>query len=102
MDDLLQALTDEHLDFVLYAWDRSPTGDYGVISLDSSDDFMCDNSHGESKINAFVDYFTRDPSNTPKTTIETVLSEYCAYSLNSVQYESDTGYIHYEWMVHIL
>lgn len=102
MDELLNALRSEGLDFVLYAWDRSPNGDYGVISLDSTDDLICDNHHSESGLIAFVDYFTRDSSLTPKATIEAVLERFCAYRLNSVQYEDDTKYIHYEWRIFIL
>lgn len=101
MDSLLQALTDANLDFVLYAWDRAPQGDYGVISLYSADDLIANNHHVESGLTVYVDYFTRDASLTPKSTIESVLDDY-AFRLNSVQYEDDTGYIHYEWIVRII
>ena len=49
-----------------------------------------------------VDYFTRDDSGTPQATIEAALEGIpCAWYLNSVQLETDTGYIHYEWVFEI-
>ena len=49
-----------------------------------------------------MDYYTRDDSGTPKTTIETALDSVpVAWYLNSVQFESDTGYIHYEWVFEV-
>ena len=49
-----------------------------------------------------VDYFTRDDSGTPKTTVETALDGAgIAWYLNSVQLEEDTGYIHYEWVFEV-
>ena len=98
MDRLSTALATTGLDFALYAWDKAPQGDYGVISLDSADDFIADNKHYEIGLNCFVDYFTRDASSAPKDTIEAVLNNY-AYDLRSVQFENDTGFIHYEWEV---
>lgn len=100
MDDLITALNATGFTFAKYAWDRAPQGNYGVVSLQSADDFVCDNEHSESGLRVYVDYFTKDASLAPKTTIESVLNDY-PFSLNSVQYESDTGYIHYEWVVGI-
>lgn len=98
MDRLETALATTGYDFALYAWDKAPEGDYGVISLDSADDFISNNRHSEIALNVFVDYFTRDATLTPKETIESVLNNY-AFNLRSVQFEYDTGYIHYEWEV---
>lgn len=100
MDELLTALQITGFDFVLYAWDHAPTTDYGVVSLESADDLLADNKHVETGLNCFVDYFTRDATSTPKTTIEAALAPY-PFRLNSVQFEDQTGYIHYEWRVHI-
>ena len=48
----------------------------------------------------WVNYFTRDDTGAPRTTIETALNGLqVPWYLNSVQYENDTGYIHYEWSV---
>lgn len=100
MDELINALDKTNLSFALYAWDKAPSGDYGVISLQSSDDLACDNEHGEKSTSYFVDYFTRDTSSAPKNTIETALAPF-VFNLRSVQFEYDTKYIHYEWVVGI-
>ena len=100
MDELVSALATTQYSFALYAWDRAPSGDYGVISMQESSDFLADNKHGESGTSFYVDYFTRDASETVKTTIEAALSAF-PFALRSVQFESDTKYIHYEWVVGI-
>lgn len=100
MDDLVTALNATGFSFTKYAWDHAPSGDYGVISLQYSNDFISGNSHVEKGNVYAVDYFTRDPSSTPQSTIEAALDAF-PYSLESVQYEDDTGYIHYAWSVGI-
>lgn len=100
MDELLNALIEAtHYDFALYAWNHAPDSDYGVVSLDSGEDLVCDNKHVEKGLSGYVDYFTRDATSTPKDAIESVLNGFCAFRLNSVQFEDDTEYIHYEWVV---
>lgn len=98
MNELLSALTTEGLQVALYAWDRPPTGDYGVLQLASGKDFVADGVHVERGTQGYLEYFTRDPSGTPRTAIETVLNKLCSWYLNSVQYEQDTHYVHYEWV----
>ena len=102
MSDLLTAFTTEGYQFALYAWDKAPTGDYGVISIEDGDDLMADGHHIERGTNLLVDYFTRDATDTIRTSLEAILEdEDTAWNLRSVQFESDTGYIHYEWSVGI-
>lgn len=98
MNDLLGALTEAGLQVVLYAWDRAPSGDYGVISMLEGDDFVADGKHQERGTEGYLDYFTRDATDSTRGTIEAILnSMLCAWYLSSVQYEEDTHYIHYEW-----
>lgn len=99
MDELMQALTQTGYQFAAWAWDKAPTGDYGVVSLDNGADFVADGHHAERGTNGFVDYFTRVSSPVPRNTIEQALDGVCGFSLRSVQFEDDTGYIHYEWTV---
>lgn len=84
--------------FAHFGWSHAPTGDYGVWAEDSANDLYADDIHGEHAIEGTIDYFTRDDSDTPKKTIEAVLNGKVAYYLNSIQFEDDTGYIHYEWV----
>lgn len=97
MNELLSALTTEGLQVALYGWDRAPEGDYGTISITEGNDLVADGIHVERGTEGYLDYFTRDPSDTPRTTIEAILNDGYAWYLNSVQYEDDTHYIHYEW-----
>ena len=49
-------------------------------------------------MNGFVDYFTRDDTGAPKATIEKAMTDAgIVWHLDAVQYENDTGYIHYTW-----
>ena len=98
LDDLITALKNAGLDVEHHAWSKAPSGDYGTVSEDSGNDLMCDSVHGERGTECWLNYYTRDDSTTPRTTIETVLNSFgFPWYLNSVQYENDTGYIHYEW-----
>ena len=84
--------------FAHFGWSKAPTGDYGVWAEDGANDLNADDIHSEHAIEGTIDYFTRDDSGTPKTTIEAALDGKVAYYLNSIQFEDDTGYIHYEWV----
>ena len=86
MDELKNALTATGYQFAHFGWSKAPAGDYGV--------------HAERATECSVDYFTRDDTGTPKDAIETALAPFAWY-LNSIQFEEDTGYIHYEWVVQI-
>ena len=98
MNEILNALTLLGLQVALYAWDRPPTGDFGVLSLSEGNDFIADGIHQERGTEGYLDYYTRDASDTPRTTIEEELNKLgFAWYMNSVQYEQDTHYIHYEW-----
>ncbi len=89
-------------DFAHFGWSKAPSGDYGVWAEDSANDLMAGNVHVEKAVEGTVDYFTRDDSGTPKAAIEAALNNgEIAWYLNSIQFEDDTGYIHYEWVYQI-
>lgn len=98
LDELINALAETGYQFAHHAWSKAPEGDYGIYAEDSGDDLVCDEKHVERGTDCYLHYFTRDDSSTPRTTIEGVLNSLqIPWFLNSVQYENDTGYIHYEW-----
>lgn len=97
MNELLDALTVAGFQVVLYAWDRPPKDDYGVLFISEGNDLVADGIHVERGTEGYLDFFTRDATELPRTTIEAILNRLCAWYLNSVQYEEDTHYIHYEW-----
>lgn len=102
MDELATALTNTGLSFAHFGWSKAPAGDYGVYAEDGANDLIAGNVHIEKVLQGTVDYFTRDDSGAPKATIEAALESVpVAYYLNSVQFESDSGYIHYEWVFEV-
>ena len=49
-------------------------------------------------LTGYVDLYTKDPSVNPKRTVENLLNALgCFYALESIQFEEESGYIHYEW-----
>lgn len=102
-DELGTALDATGYRFAHFAWSHAPAGDYGVYSEDEADDFISDGHHAETALQCAVDYFTRDDSGAPKETVEAVLERLnLPWYLNTIQYEDDTGYIHYEWIVTVV
>ena len=74
------------------------TDQYIVWAEDSQGDALYgDNRMSEQAIEGTIDYFTRTEYDPNFEKIQEVLSEAeISYRLNSVQYEDETGYIHYE------
>lgn len=98
LDELIAALEGTGYSFAHFAWSEAPAGDYGTYAEDSGNDLMADGQHVESGIDGYINYFTRDDTGTPKLAIEAALNSLrIPWYLNTVQYENDTGYIHYEW-----
>lgn len=99
LDGLKNVLDSTGYSFAFAAWSEAPKGDYGVYFMDGQEHFDTDFVSGsEIAESGYVDYFTRDASNVPKTTVENAMRTLgCKWWLNSIQFESVTGYIHYEW-----
>lgn len=93
------ALAATGLSFASYAWASPPSGDYGVVEFSRGQDLIANGIHVERGTNGYVHYFTRSDAESIRNTIESVLNglENCAWELDSVQYENETGYLHYEW-----
>lgn len=91
--------------FAHYAWAKDAKElrrDYGVYAEDGANDLIADDTHTEKVTQGTIDYYTRDDSGTPQTTIENALNNgKIAWYLNSIQFEEDTGYIHYEWVFEV-
>lgn len=99
MDELITALTTTGYSFAHFGWSKAPAGDYGVFAEDGANDLVANGRHAERVIQGTVDYYTRDDSGAPKTAIEAALEQSgAAWYLGSIQLESDTGYIHFEWI----
>lgn len=73
---------------------------YIVWAEDSEgDSLQTDNKKAEYSIQGTIDYFTKqDMDETVDRIYEALTEAGIAFSLNSTQYEEETGYIHYEWV----
>lgn len=68
-----------------------------------ADSVHADGQKIERAITGTIDYFTKQENDPVVQKIEAALDGYdgLAWELNSIQYEQDTGYIHYEWVFEI-
>ena len=96
--NVLNGLTD--VEFVEEAWSHSPTKKYGVVTLDGQKALKTGKSMiSEKMLRGYVDVFEKKPKNlNTQKSVEAALSFLgIYYSLESVQFEEDTGYVHWEW-----
>ena len=78
---------------------HKPPSKYIVWAEDGAGDTVIANGRLQNQaITGTVDLFTDDPEDTALfEAVQAALDEVCAWSLNSIQYEDDTGLTHYEW-----
>lgn len=100
---LIKALTDTGIPAAHYGWEKNlmPTTDHIVYAEESGDDFLGDGKHAETGTEGTVDLYTRDYTETTKNKVEAALEglENVVWRLNSIQFENDTRYVHFEWVV---
>ena len=80
-------------------YDQMQSDRYFVWQEDGANDFEADDLHAESAVTGTTDLYTKQEFDPWKDAFEAALEAdgTIAWSLNSVQYEEDTGFIHYEW-----
>ena len=62
-----------------------------------------DDRKQEYSISGYIDFFTREENDPVVDMVsERLKSAEIAFSLNSVQYEEETRYIHYEWLFEVV
>ena len=78
-------------------------GKYIVWAEDGQADAVwADGKMQEQTITGTIDYFTKTEYDPNFNAIQTALNGIgISYTLNSIQYETDTKYIHYEWVFEI-
>lgn len=75
------------------------TDKYIVWAEDSGYGGYGDNQHTTRTLSGTVDYFTKTENDPNVDAIDFALdSAKIAHRLNSIQYEDETSYIHYEWV----
>lgn len=85
--------------FAAWAWSHAPADNYGVIAVDGQNALRAGDATAEKIPEGTIDWFTRDPASTVPGEVESLLDRLGAsWYLNSVQYEEDTGLLHYEWV----
>lgn len=92
----------EGLQFAHFAWSSAPTGDYGTYEESNFPQFETDNRNVESVTRGYVNLFTRDDTGATQTLVEDYFRELqdtkvFAWSVNTIQYENATRFIHIEW-----
>lgn len=99
-ETLLQLLKATEIPFAAYGWDKSPHGvSYGVISLEGQEESLAgDNRIQQQAIRGSIDLFVPGVSTVDAEKVQNAINGYVAWRLNSVQYENDTGLVHYEWI----
>ena len=86
---------------VFHYFATGQTGSYIVWAEDGEGDTVhADGRKVERAITGTIDYFTKTENDPVVKQIEDVLDsdDGISWYLNSVQYEQDTGYIHFEWV----
>lgn len=98
--ELVTALSGTNYPFAHHAWASAPNGTYGVYAEESSHGFYADSKMQGQAITCTVDVFTKDDSETIRSTVQTALNTLdMPWYLDAIDFEEDTGYIHYTWVV---
>lgn len=72
---------------------------YAIWQEDGAKAYFANNRAAEQAVTGTTDYFTKTEYDPVVDDIQKMLADNAiAWSLNSVQYEEDTGLIHYEWV----
>lgn len=102
LQDLKSALTETVDNVWRYRAPANASVPYAVWAEDSRNDFTADGRHVEISWQGTIDYFTRVEDDPAIDDIEDMLTDLdLTWYLNSVQYEEETGVIHYEWVWNI-
>lgn len=78
--------------------ERMKSDRYFVWGENGADDLEASNIHAEKAVTGYTDLYTKIEFDPWKDQIEESFdANGIAWSLNSVQYEEETGFTHYEW-----
>lgn len=78
--------------------ERMKSDRYFVWGENGADDLEASNVHAEKAVTGYTDLYTKIEFDPWKDQLEESFdANGIAWSLNSVQYEEETGFTHYEW-----
>ena len=96
----LAALTDSCYHYYAMPGTTPP---YIVWAEDGDNDLTANNIHAERCFEGTIDLFTKTEGDSLFEAVPAALEDIGAsYYLNSVQYEEDTGLLHYEWVFEVV
>lgn len=99
LDQLRAALAAIHNRVYHYFAPPNTVPSYIVWAEDGDNDLTANNSHGESAYTGTIDLYTKIENDPLFINIPiAVESVGASWYLNSVQYEDETGLLHYEWV----
>jgi len=104
-DELVRQLKAiDGVQFAEYEWKTRPDGNFGTVQLDfEAEDDDGDDWKQDRAWEGSVDLYTRGERPLIVASVENALEDVCesAWSLNSIQYERETGLIHREFVFQI-
>lgn len=73
---------------------------YFVWQEEAANVLLADGIHAAKTVSGTTDFFTKQEFDPWKEELEASFdaSPYISWKLNSIQYEEDTGFYHYEWI----
>lgn len=97
---ILKELEATGIAFEPTAWATAPGTDYGAVALDGAGaSVWADDRMQEQALEGTVDLFTRDEGHPQMKAVQAALDRSgVSWRLNSIQYEENTGLMHYEWV----
>lgn len=102
MNSLKEALKTLTTSLYLYTAPANKTLPYIVYGADGANDLTAGNVHAETVTQGYIDLYTKNPSDTLISGIPAKLEAVGAsYYLNSIQFEDETGLLHYEWIFEV-
>lgn len=89
----------------VYHYEAFEQSDQYIVWAEDSEasSVEADNKKQQQTIQGTIDYFTKIEGDTTVEAIQEALNNACiSFYLNSVQYEDETKFIHYEWVFEVV
>lgn len=84
-------------------WERLKSERYFVWQEDGRNDLMADGVHAEGAVTGTTDLYTKQEFDPWVEELQEAFEVHgISWYLNSVQFEEDTGFTHYEWVWEVM